>query len=126
MLRGYLAVFLGAGLGGILRHVVNRASLAWLGPGFPYGTLIVNVVGGLLMGVVAELFLAKGGGSQEFRLFITSGLLGGFTTFSAFSLDAAMMWERSDYAALSGYVIASVVLSIGALFVGMAAVRSLA
>jgi len=125
MLGGYLAVFLGAGLGGALRHAVNRASLAWLGPGFPYGTLIVNVAGGLLMGVLAELFLVKGGGSQEFRLFLTTGLLGGFTTFSAFSLDAALMWERSDYAALGGYVIGSVVLSVGALFLGMAAVRSL-
>jgi CrcB protein len=126
MLRGYLAVFLGAGLGGMLRHAVNRGALAWLGPGFPYGTLIVNVVGGLLMGVIAELFLVKGGGSQEFRLFLTTGFLGGFTTFSAFSLDSAMLWERSDYAALGAYVIGSVVLSIAALFLGMAAVRSLA
>ena len=126
MLRGYLAVFVGAGLGGMLRHAVNRASLAYLGPGFPYGTLIVNVIGGLLMGVLAELFLVKGGGSQEFRLFLTTGFLGGFTTFSAFSLDAALMWERSDYAALGAYVTGSVVLSIGALFLGMATVRSLA
>ena len=126
MVGGYLAVFVGAGLGGMLRHAVNRISLAWLGPGFPYGTLIVNVAGGLLMGVMAELFLAKGGGSQEFRLFLTTGLLGGFTTFSAFSLDSAMLWERSDYAALGAYVIGSVVLSIAALFLGVAAVRSLA
>jgi len=126
MVGGYLAVFVGAGLGGMLRHAVNRASLAWLGPGFPYGTLIVNVVGGLLMGVMAELFLVKGGGSPEFRLFLTTGFLGGFTTFSAFSLDSAMLWERNDYAALGAYVIGSVVLSIVALFLGMAAVRSLA
>ena len=125
MLGGYLAVFLGAGLGGMLRHAVNRASLAWFGPAFPYGTLTVNVLGGLLMGVMAELFLVKGGGSQEFRLFLTTGLLGGFTTFSAFSLEAALMWERSDYAALGAYVAASVLLSVAALFVGMAAVRSL-
>jgi fluoride exporter len=125
MVGGYLAVFVGAGLGGMLRHAVNRASLAWLGPGFPYGTLIVNVAGGLLMGVMAELFLVKGGGSQEFRLFLTTGFLGGFTTFSAFSLDAALMWERSDYAALGAYVTGSVVLSIGALFLGMATIRSL-
>ena len=122
---GYLAVFVGAGLGGMLRHGVNRASLAWLGPAFPYGTLFVNIVGALIMGVVAELFVTKGGGSQDFRLFLTTGVLGGFTTFSAFSLDAVLMWQRNDHAALASYVVASVVLSIGALFIGMAAVRAL-
>jgi fluoride exporter len=124
MVMGYFAVFMGAGFGGILRHAVNRASLALLGPAFPFGTVIVNVTGGLLMGVFAELFLVKGGGSQEFRLFLTTGLLGGFTTFSAFSLDAALMWQRSDYAALGTYVVASVLLPIAALFCGMAVVRS--
>lgn len=126
MIGGYLAVFVGGGLGAAFRHAVNRTSLAYLGPGFPYGTLFVNVVGGLLMGVLAELFLVKGGGSQEFRLFLTTGFLGGFTTFSAFSLDAALMWQRSDYVALASYIFASVFLSIAALFVGMAAVRAVA
>ena len=125
MVGGYLAVFVGAGLGGMLRHGVNRASLAVLGPDFPYGTLFVNVAGGLFMGVMAELFLVKGGGSQEFRLFLTTGFLGGFTTFSAFSLDAALMWQRSDYMALGTYVVASVLLSITALFLGMAVVRAI-
>ena len=125
MIGGYFVVFLGGGLGAALRHGVNRASLAFFGPGFPYGTLFVNIVGGLLMGALAELFLVKGGGSQEFRLFLTTGVLGGFTTFSAFSLDAALMWQRSDYAALGSYVVASVLLSVAALFFGMAAVRSL-
>ena len=126
MVGGYLVVFVGGGVGAALRHGVNRASLAYFGPGFPYGTLFVNIVGGLLMGVIAELFLAKGSGSQEFRLFLTTGLLGGFTTFSAFSLEAALMWQRSEYAALATYVVASVLLSVGALFVGMASVRALA
>ena len=67
----------------------------------------------------------KGGGSQEFRLFLITGFLGGFTTFSAFSLDAALMWQRSDYTALASYIVASVLLSIAALFIGMAAVRAL-
>ena len=125
MVGGYLAVFVGGGLGASLRHAVNRTSLAYFGPAFPYGTLIVNVLGGLLMGVLAELFLAKGGGSQELRLFLTTGFLGGFTTFSAFSLDAALMWQRSDYAALASYIIASVLLSIMALFIGMAGIRAL-
>ena len=125
MVVGYLIVFIGGGLGAALRHGVNRASLAYLGPAFPYGTLIVNIVGGLLMGMLVELFLVKGGVSQEVRLFLTTGLLGGFTTFSAFSLDAALMWQRSDYAALGAYVVSSVLLSIVALFLGMAAVRAL-
>jgi len=125
MAGGFLIVFVGGGLGAALRHGVNRASLAYLGPAFPYGTLFVNIVGGLLMGVLAQLFLVKGGGSQEFRLFLIKGLLGGFTTFSAFSLDAALMWQRSDYATLGTYVVASVLLSTGALFLGMATVRAL-
>lgn len=125
MVGGYLAVFVGAGLGGMLRHGVNRASLAYLGPAFPYGTLFVNIIGGLVMGMLAEIFLVKGSGSQEFRLFLITGFLGGFTTFSAFSLDGALMWQRSDYAALASYIVASVVLSIAALFMGMAAVRAL-
>ena len=125
MIGGCLAVFIGGGVGAAVRHGVNRASLAYLGPAFPYGTLIVNIVGSLLMGVLAELFLLKGGGSQTFRLFLTTGLLGGFTTFSAFSVDAALMWQRSDYAALGTYILASVLISIVALFLGMAAVRAL-
>ena len=126
MIGGYLAVFIGGGLGAALRHGVNRASLFYLGTAFPYGTLLVNVTGGLLMGAIAELLLIKGGGSQEFRLFLTTGLLGGFTTFSAFSLEAGLMWQRSEFAALGAYVGASVLLSIGGLFAGMAAVRALA
>lgn len=125
-MAGYLIVFLGGGIGAAMRHGANRASLAYFGPVFPYGTLIVNVVGGLLMGALAELFLIKAGVSQEVRLFLTTGILGGFTTFSAFSLDAALMWQRSDYGPLVLYVAGSVVLSIGGLFAGMAIVRTLA
>ena len=121
----YILVFVGGGIGATLRHAVNRASLAWLGPGYPYGTLFVNIAGGLVVGILAELFLVKGGGSQSLRLFLVTGILGGFTTFSAFSLDAALMWQRGDYAALGTYVAASVFFSIAALFFGMAAVRSL-
>jgi fluoride exporter len=122
---GYLAVAIGGGIGAALRHGVNKAALAYFGPEFPYGTLIVNIAGGLLMGALAELFLVKGGGSQEWRLFLTTGLLGGFTTFSAFSLEAALMWQRSDFTALGTYVVGSVLLSISALFFGMALVRAL-
>ena len=126
MLGGYLAVFVGGGIGAALRHGVNRASLAWSGPAFPYGTLFVNLAGAMAIGVLAELFLVKGGGSQDFRLFLTTGLLGGFTTFSAFSLESALMWQRGDHAAFAAYVFGSVVLSIAAVFLGMAAARVLA
>jgi fluoride exporter len=126
MIGGYLAVFVGGGIGAALRHGVNRAALAQFGPGFPYGTLFVNVAGGLAMGLLAGLFLAKGGGSQELRLFLTTGVLGGFTTFSAFSLESALMWQRGEIGALAAYVAGSVLLSIAALFLGLAAARALA
>jgi CrcB protein len=120
----YLAVFIGGGVGAATRHAVNRAALAWLGPGFPWGTLIVNVIGGLLMGALAQLFLIRTGLGQEVRLLLSTGLLGGFTTFSAFSLDSALMWQRGEWTPLLLYVAGSVLLSIAALFAGMAAVRT--
>lgn len=120
----YVLVFLGGGIGAALRHGVNRAALAWLGPAAPYGTLFVNVSGSLAMGVLAGVFLARAP-SEAWRLFLTTGVLGGFTTFSAFSLDAAVMWQRGDHAGFALYVGASVMLSIAALFIGMAAVRAM-
>ena len=121
----YFIVFVGAGLGGALRHGVNVLAARLLGFGFPWGTLFVNVAGALALGVIAELLLIKGIGNQPLRLFLTTGLLGGFTTFSAFSLDSAVMWQRGDYALLAGYGVGSVLLSIGALFLGMGATRAL-
>jgi CrcB protein len=121
----YLLVFLGGGLGAALRHLVNRLALAALGPGFPVGTLFVNVVGGFVMGLLAAFFLARGGGDQALRLFLVTGLLGGFTTFSAFSLESALMWQRGEWASLAAYAIGSVVLSVAALFLGMASMRGL-
>lgn len=118
----WLAVFLGAGIGGALRHGVNLAA-ARMGIAFPVGTLAVNVAGSLLMGMAAGYFLHRTGVSQHFRLFLTTGLLGGFTTFSAFSLDAALLYERGQHGALATYVAGSVVLSIAALFAGLALVR---
>ena len=122
-MSGYLLVFVGGGVGAVLRHGVNRATLTYLGPAFPYGTLFVNVLGGLLIGVLAELLLAKDGSYQEVRLFLMTGVLGGFTTFSAFSLEATMMWQRIDYGPLAAYILGSVVLSLGAVFLGMMAAR---
>ena len=117
----YLLVAFGGAIGAALRHGVNRLALSLWGPGFPYGTLIVNVTGGLLIGVAAAIFMSRPGADQGWRLFVATGVLGGFTTFSAFSLDAALMWQRGEYGALSGYVAASVLMSTGAVFAGLAA-----
>lgn len=121
----YLIVFVGGGIGAALRHAVNRGAIILLGPSFPFGTLIVNVLGSFLMGVLAVALLARGEGDQSLRFFLGTGILGGFTTFSAFSLDIALMWEKADWLALGTYVIGSVLLSVGALLIGMFAARSL-
>ncbi len=120
---GYLIVFLGGGIGAALRHGVNLFAARLLGAGFPYGTIIINVVGSLAMGLIAEYFALKAGLPQRWRLFLTTGILGGFTTFSAFSLEAALLYERGELVGAAIYVVASVVLAIGALFAGLAIVR---
>ena len=122
----YLLVFVGGGIGAALRHGVNRAALALLGNNFPFGTLFVNVLGSYFMGAFAGLLLARGMGEHPVRLFLATGVLGGFTTFSAFSLDAVLMWQRGELASLGIYTAASVLGSIGALFLGLATVRLLA
>jgi CrcB protein len=122
---GFLIVFLGGGLGAALRHGANIVAARMLGTAFPYGTLIINVLGSLAMGLIAEYFALKAGLPQRWRLFLTTGILGGFTTFSAFSLEAALLYERGQFAGSAIYVIASVALAIGALFAGMAIVRML-
>lgn len=121
----YLIVFLGAGLGGALRHGVNQLAAKLLGIGFPYGTLIVNIIGSLIIGVFVTYFALRGEASQHWRLFLTTGLLGGFTTFSAFSLEVALLYERNQTGLAIGYVIASVALSIAAVFAGMWLMRQL-
>ena len=117
----YLIVFIGAGIGGALRHGVNVWAARMFGFGFPFGTLIVNIVGSLLMGVLAGLFVYRAGlVPQHARLFLTTGILGGFTTFSAFSLDAAFLIERHSYSLAAAYMVGSVFASIVALFLGLA------
>lgn len=120
-------VFLGAGIGGVLRHGVNLVSPRWFGTGFPAGTLAVNVVGSALMGLIVGwlAFRTQAGWSLHARLFLTTGILGGFTTFSTFSLDAVLLWERGETALAATYVLGSVVLSLAALLAGLAFVRSL-
>lgn len=122
----YLIVFAGAGLGGALRHGVNMAALRMFGPGFPIATLAVNVLGSFLMGVLFALFSLKVDVPAGLRLFLTTGVLGGFTTFSAFSLDAALLYEQGQGVLALIYVLASVILALTGLFLGMGAARYLA
>jgi CrcB protein len=123
---GYALVFLGGGLGAALRHGVNRAALALFGPAVPAGTIIVNVVGSLAMGLLIGILAAvPGGTSQNLRLFVATGVLGGFTTFSAFSLDALTLWERGQSAAAIVYVVGSVALSLAAIAAGFLLSRAL-
>ena len=121
----YLIVFIGAGIGGAMRHGVNLAAAALLGSGFGYGTLAVNVAGSLAMGALAAFLAFQGEMAQPWRLFLATGVLGGFTTFSAFSLDAALLFERGQRALAAISVLASVIGSIAALFAGLALVRQL-
>jgi CrcB protein len=123
---GYLIVFLGGGIGAALRHGVNLFAARLVGTGFPAGTLTVNVVGSLAMGVLAAWFAFKGDASQHWRLFLTTGVLGGFTTFSSFSLDVALLYERGALALAALYVLASLVFAFVGLFAGLALVRGLA
>jgi CrcB protein len=122
----YLIVFLGGGLGASLRHGINVASARAFGPAFPYGTLTVNITGSIVMGLIAGYFAFKGDASQQWRLFLTTGVLGGYTTFSAFSLDVALLYERGEIGLAALYVAASVLLSIAGLFAGLALARSFA
>jgi len=123
---GFLIVFLGGGLGAALRHGVNFVSARFLGTAFPYATLFENVTGSLVMGLLAGYFAFKGDASQSWRLFLTTGILGGYTTFSTYSLDAALLYERGEIGLAALYVLASVILSIGGLFAGLALVRNFA
>lgn len=127
-MQNFLLVFIGAGIGGSLRHAVNLGCARYCGIAFPWGTLVVNVSGSFVMGVLIGwlAFRAGEGWSQHVRLFLTTGILGGFTTFSAFSLDAVLIWERGETGLAAAYVAASVLLSIMGLVVGLALIRAMA
>lgn len=124
-MRLLLLAAAGGALGAGARHLINISMLAWFGPGFPWATMTVNVVGGLLMGTLAATLLPLSTASAPVWTFLATGILGGFTTFSAFSLDAWLLYERQQHIALALYVTLSVALSVAALVLGMALARSL-
>jgi fluoride exporter len=109
----------GGALGSGARHLVNVGLGRWLGAGFPWWTLFVNVSGSLLMGVLIESFALKLQGSQDLRTFLATGVLGGYTTFSAFSMDFAHLVQRHDYLQAGLYLAGSVIVSILALYAGL-------
>jgi len=119
----YLLVFFGGGLGATLRHLINVTCARILGTAFPWGTFIINITGSTVMGLIAGYLAFKGEASQPWRLFLMTGVLGGYTTFSAYSLDAALLYERGELASAALYVVGSVGLSIAGLFGGLALVR---
>ncbi len=119
-----LIVAVGGGIGAAIRHLVNLASVRLLGMSFPWGTLAINIAGCFAMGVFIELLARRFNASNELRLFIATGVLGGFTTFSAFSLDFAVLWERGALLPAAGYVVASVIGSLMAVFLGLWLARS--
>ncbi len=119
-----LQVALGGAIGAALRFQTGKSALHWFGSGFPYGTMIINVVGSLLMGILAVYLLERMDGSfGRFGPFLLTGILGGFTTFSAFSLDAVYLLERGRLMAAAIYMGGSVALAMLALFAGMALTR---
>jgi CrcB protein len=121
----YVLVFVGGGLGASLRHTVNVACARCMGLSFPWGTFIINISGSIVMGLIAGYLAFKGEASQPWRLFVMTGVLGGYTTFSAFSLDTALLYERGEVGLALAYVLGSVLLSIAGLFAGLALIRHL-
>jgi len=119
----YLLVFFGGGLGASLRHAVNMACAKGFGTAFPYGTFIINISGSTVMGLIAGYLAFKGEATQHWRLFLMTGILGGYTTFSAFSLDTALLYERGEVSLAALYVLGSVGVSIAGLFAGLALMR---
>jgi CrcB protein len=118
-----LLVMLGGAIGAGLRHLAGGVALARLGPGFPWGTLFVNLAGGLLIGLLTGWFV-RAGANEAMRLFLGVGILGGFTTFSAFSLETFLMVERGEIGIAAAYAGISVVGSVALLFAGLWLMRA--
>lgn len=122
----YLWIAMGGAIGSVLRYAAGRGMTLWLGAAFPYGTLLVNIAGSFAIGLLASWFAAKGSADDSaLRLLLITGVLGGFTTFSAFSLDTVLLWERGQAPLAALYVLLSVGVSLAALGVGLWLGRSL-
>ena len=113
----------GGAIGSAARYLVNVGALRLLGPAFPWSTLFVNIVGCAAMGVIAEVLIVRYGSSPPLRAFLMTGILGGFTTFSAFALDFAALVEREANVAAALYIVGSVGLSLAGVFTGLAIAR---
>ncbi len=120
-----LLVAVGGAAGSVCRYLTGLAMTRWLGTGFPWGTITVNIVGSFVIGLLTELIARKVSMPMETRLLLVVGFLGGFTTFSSFSLDTMALFERGESLSAFAYVAASVLLSLGAAFGGLALGRSL-
>ena len=122
----YLIVFFGGGIGAALRHGVNMMSARWFGTGFPYATMFENITGSLVMGLLVGYFAFRGGAAgSHLPLFLTTGILGGYTTFSTFSLDSIVLWERGQHAWAAAYVVGSVAASLAGVLLGAMLIRVL-
>jgi CrcB protein len=119
-----LLASLGGAIGAGLRYMVGNVAIRLFGISFPWATLFVNIAGSLLMGILIGVLARRTGTPEEVRIFLATGLLGGFTTFSAFSLDAISLWQRGESVSAAGYVLASVIFSLLGLFAGLMIVRS--
>jgi fluoride exporter len=124
-MRLLILATLGGAIGSGARHLVNISLTRALGPAFPWATLTVNVVGSFLMGFLVDMIMRRFGGSPEMRTFLATGILGGFTTFSAFSLDISTLLARDEILTALIYILASVAISLLALYAGLALSRAL-
>lgn len=123
-MNGLFPVMVGGAIGAGARHLIGQVMLARLGPGFPWWTLSINIAGSLLMGLLIG-WLARSGGSDTTRLFLGVGILGGFTTFSSFSLEFWTLFERGQVTQAAAYVLASVIVGIALCGLGMLVMRQL-
>lgn len=123
---GYLLVFIGGGLGSTARYALSVLGMRLLGQGFPWATLVINIAGSALMGALTGWLVVQGNAPASLRIFVATGLLGGFTTFSTFSLETVLLYERGQPGLAVAYVAASVVIGVGALVLAMKLARGMA
>lgn len=124
-MQSILAVALGGALGSVLRHLLNNGIMVLTKSPFPFGIMVINILGGLAMGVLIALFAEQTQAPQNLRSFLMVGVLGGFTTFSTFSADTVLLWQRGEVVQAVAYAGGSVILSVAALLLGMMLVRGL-